>query len=258
MPAPTAADLDPILPEPLRVEAAAWAAAADAPVPEGPDSTAFSFQPDPAWETAEEAFIETFSEAYPDLELEGRGDIVRLLPAFGSFDSGDPHPGGRGHARLCWLCVNAIRTVLHCWDGIAENPEARDHLSALADVLRGDWFLNGEGDEPDWAPLTEAAVAIRDGVKVNDCDACRVEPVASAVAHAARFARDGDSTDAAACLADVGVSADEGCWWHDPANPESAPEAFAPWFARHVLPAAWRCEELPPTEPGEPVWRVVA
>ncbi|QDT14926.1 hypothetical protein [Alienimonas californiensis] len=252
MTAPTAADLDPTLPEAVRVEAAAWAAAADAPVPEGPDSTDFSFQPDPAWEEAEEAFLEAFDAAHPDLEAEGRGDVVRLLPACGPFE-----PGDETHRRLCWLCVNAARMVRHCWDEIAENPDARDRLAALADVLRGDWFLKGEGPEPDWAPLTEAAVALRDGQKVFDCDSCRVEPVAAAVAHAARFARDGRLADAADSLRHVRWAADEGCWWHDPEEPQAADAAFAEWFVRYALPAAWRCQELPPCDPGVPVWRVV-
>ncbi|MFH5803235.1 hypothetical protein [Alienimonas sp. DA493] len=252
MTAPAAADLDPVLPEPLRTEAAAWAAVANAPVPAGPDSTDFSFQPDPAWEAAEEAFLDAFDAAHPDLEADGRGDVVRLLPAFGPFA-----PGDETHARLCWLCVNAVRMVRHCWDEIAENPDARDRLFALADVLRGDWFRKGEGAEPEWAPLTEAAVALRDGTKVSDCDSCRVEPVAAAVAHAARFARDGDRSDAAACLRNVQWAADEGCWWHDPAEPASAPAEWAVWFVLHALPAAWRCEELPPCAPGTPVWRGV-
>ena len=230
----------------LRAEAAAWAAVADAPVPAGPDSTGSSFQPHPDWKAAEAAFC----AAHPDLD--GRADAARLVPAFGPFE-----PGDETHRRLCWLCVNAARMVRHCWDEIAENPDARDRLAALADVLRGDWFLRGEGAEPDWAPLTDAATARRDGEQVNDCDACRVEPVAAAVAFAARFARDSKPADAAECLRRVRGAADEGCWWCDPAEPDTAHAPFAAWFVAHALPAAWGCEELPPCDPGVPVWRVV-
>ena len=239
----TAADLDSLLPAALRTEAAAWVAACDGLRIVG--------------EPWQKAFGKAFLAAHPEFDpdrvwMEGPHDMIRLLPAFGPFK-----PGDETHARLCWLCVNAVRMVRHCWDGIAENPDARDRLADLADLLRGDWFLKGEGPEPDWAPLTEAAVALRDGSMVNDCDACRVEPVAAAVARAARFARDGDVNAAAACLQSVQVAESEGCWWCDPTEPDAANEEFAPWFARRALPAAWRREELPPREPGVPVWRVV-
>jgi len=240
---PAAADLDPTLPEALRLEAAAWATVADGLRVIGTPE--------------QHAFGEAFLAAHPELDsdrvwMEGPHDVVRLLPAFGLFV-----PGDETHRRLCWLCVNATRMVLHCWDGIAENPDARDRLSTLAGVLRGDWFQKWDGPEPDWVPLTNAAVAVRDGRTIGDCDACRVEPIATAVAHAARFARDGDLNDAAICLQHVQVAESEGCWWCDPAIPDAANAEFATWFALHTLPASWRCEELPACDPGVPVWRVV-
>ena len=233
-------DLDPLLPADLRAEAAAWAFFADTPVPSGPDGTSWSFQPDPAWEAAEEAFLAD----HPDLD--GRNDIARLVPAFGPFAVGDAT-----HRRLSWLCVNALRMVLHCWDEICDGPDARDRLAALAAHLRGD------DPDPDRPVTLEPAVPTRDGLVIGDCDVCRVGPIAEGVALAARFAEGGDPADAAEALRRAQWSGDEGCWWHDPHDASSAPRPFGGWFVLHALPAAWTCEQLPPAEPGVPAWRVV-
>ena len=242
----TADDLDPSLPEHLRAEAAAWATALDTPTPTDPAKSDGLFWPHPEWEAAEAAF----TAARPGLE--GRDDPARLLDALPPFD-----PGGDDHRRAAWLCVNAVRTVRHCWDLTCENPGARAALAAVAG------FLRGENPSPDWPALTAPAVALRDGERVSDCDACAVEPIADAAASAAAFARDGRRADGAACLRSVAVAADEGCWPHGVAGFSvggryGTPDApFGAWLVRHALPAAWRCEELPPCEPGVPVWRVV-
>ena len=231
------ADSDAALPDAVRREAAAWAAAVDTPVPAGLDSTQFCFRPHPDWEAAERVFRETTG-------FEGRDDPARLIPAFGSSAVGNDT-----HRRLCWLCVNAARMVRHCWDEMAENPDARDALEVLAAHLRG--------AEVDLDPLTEPAVAVRDGRRVSDCDACRVEPVAAAVATAALFALHADVNDAGVCLQHVQAAADEGCWWDDASDARAADRPFAAWFVAYALPASWRCEELPSCAPGVPVWEVV-
>ena len=227
------------LPEAVASALADWAACAD------------DFDRD---RESDDAFVAEFETGNSDLAglIEGRHDAGRLVGAFARFES-----GGETHRRLCWLCVNAVRMVRHCWDGIAENPDARDRLKELADALRGGWFLRGEGDEPDWPVLTDSAVAVRDGEKVADCDACRVEPVAAAVAFAARFAANGHRRDAAECLQCVQSAAEEGCWWSEPDEPDAAAQPFAAWFVTHALPTAWRCEELPACDPGVPAWRAV-
>ena len=235
MATPTAADL----PADLLAIAADWAACAD------------DYDRDLE---SDDAFVDEFEARNPGLAglIEGRHDAGRLAAAFVRFE-----PGDELHRRLCWLCVNAVRMVRHCWDQIAENSDARDRLAELADVLRGGWFLRGEGDEPDWAPLTDAAVAVENDRTIADCDANRVGPVAAAVAFAARFAANGHRRDAAESLQRVQWAAEEGCWWGEPDEPESAGLPFAAWFVAHALPAAWRCEELPPCESGVPVWRVI-
>ena len=237
---PTADDLDPLLPAGLRAEAAAWAFFADTPVPAGPDSTSWSFQPDPDWEAAEEAFV----DEHPDLD--GRNDIARLVPAFGPFAVGDDT-----HRRLSWLCVNALRMVRHCWDEICDGAGATERLSALADHLRG------EDADLAWALRGEPLVPTRDGIVIGDCDVCRVGPIAEGIGLAGRFVLSGDPAEAAEALRRAQWSENEGCWWHDPGDSSSAPRPFGGWFVLHALPAAWRCEGFPPAEPGEPVWRIV-
>ena len=240
----TAADLDPALPEGLRAEAAAWATATDAPTPADPARPGGVFRPDPAWLAAEAAF----RAARPGLG--GRADEKRLVLAFGDF-----RPGDLTHRRLCWLCVNACRTVRHCWDGIAENPDARDRLAGLSAHLRGE--DRDDGGRFDLDGATVPAVPLRGGRPIVDCDVGRAGSVADAVAAAAKFVLTADPGDAAGCLGDVWLAVDEGCWWHDPKNPDSAPEEWAAWFVRHALPAAWRREELPPCDPGVPVGAVI-
>ena len=168
------------------------------------------------------------------------------MPAFGTFELGD-----ETHRRLGWLCVNALRMVLHCWDEICDRADARVRLAALAAHLRG------EDSDLMWALRSEPMVPTRDGIVIQDCDVCRVGPIAEGIGFVGRFVLSGEPADAAEALRRARWSENEGCWWHDPDEPSSAPRPFGGWFVLHALPAAWRCEELPPTEPGVPVWRTI-
>ena len=76
-----------------------------------------------------------------------------------------------------------------------------------------------------------------------DCDACRAEPIASAVAQTARFALTAASKDAAEVLCDVFSAISEGVYW-----PERDRMDFPKWVGTVAIPAALELRSLSEAE----------
>ncbi|PQO25369.1 hypothetical protein C5Y96_23805 [Blastopirellula marina] len=133
------------------------------------------------------------------------------------------------HRQLSWLCVNALSMIVPAWQHMCDSNVAEETFHALRK------WLQAPRHEVDWQTATSPAVALRDGVRVGDCDACRLEPIADAVASAARYLQSADSADASACLLSVSYAYDEGCHTRD------APDRFEKWLVFDVLQTSLEC-----------------
>jgi hypothetical protein len=146
---------------------------------------------------------------------------------------GDSVPGSLVHERLSWLCVNAISMIVPAWKHLCDDNIAEQ----LYDDLRR--WLADPTRAVDWPTATTPAVGRRNGVQVEDCDACRLEPTADAVASTARYLQIADAADAIAVLSSAGHAYNEGC------HSRGAPDRFQKWIVFEVLESAVKCEPLP-------------
>ena len=155
---------------------------------------------------------------YEEIEAE-----TQLIDAFGIHEIGDD-----AHRCVTWLCVLASQKVLYGWAAL----ECEGDLPSQTIEAVSKWVQ--EGVQPvDWEPLCDPAEARRNGRVIVDCDACRAEPIASAAAYTARFARTAVAADAAQVLGDVFSAISEGVYWS-----ERDPMDFQKWVGTVAIPAA--------------------
>jgi hypothetical protein len=160
-------------------------------------------------------------------ECESDDLAFQLIEAFGIAGVGD-----EGHRRAAWLCVLAVRKVLYGWAALECEGDAPDRA---VDAV-GSWVQTGAAPRA-WGPLCVPAKAVRQGRVIEDCDACRAEPIAAAAAYAARFVQSADPSDAAEVLFSVWCAIDEGVHF-----PDEVP--FAEWVVTVALPAAYGLRSL--------------
>lgn len=140
--------------------------------------------------------------------------------------------GSAGHQQLSWLCVNALSMVVPAWKQMCDGNAAEDTFNNLRQ------WLHHPRHAVDWQAAVTPAVALRNGVRIGDCDACRLEPIADAVTSTARYLQSAQPADATATLLSVEGAYSEGC--HSPA----APDRFVTWLVFDVLPVSLERKSL--------------
>ncbi len=136
------------------------------------------------------------------------------------------------HKQLSWLCVNALSMIVTSWKHMCEGNEAEDTSNNLRR------WLQDSTHPVDWPVATTPAIARRNGVPVGDCDACRLNPTANAVASAAKYLQSAHPDDATASLLSASYAYDEGCHSAD------APDRFEKWLVFDVLQTSLECKPL--------------
>jgi hypothetical protein len=145
-----------------------------------------------------------------------------LVDAFG-----DAEPGSAAHRQLSWLCVNALTPIVPFWKLMCDSDGPEQTLAALRR------WLDDPATPVDWSAAGRPEVALRDGEVVADCDACRLEPTAAAVAATATYLQSADASLAVAALDDACCAWSEGC------HPEEKSQRFETWLVLNVLPKAF-------------------
>lgn len=157
--------------------------------------------------------------------------FLALIRAFGHSPV-----GSLSQRRAAWLCILATNRIIPGWRAM----DCEGDAPARAVETAAAWIRDG-ADPGQWESLCRPAVATRGGEKIDDCDACRAEPIASAAALTARFARFGEPADAAHALSEAWMAEDEGI-----RRPGSLP--IEKWILQVALPAAWALRPLTDTE----------
>lgn len=139
---------------------------------------------------------------------------------------GESVPASEVHQQLSWLCVNALSMIVPAWKYMCDSNTAEDTFNSLQQ------WLQDPSHRVDWQAATTPAIALRDGVRVGDCDACRLEPTADAVANAARYLQSAEPAHATNCLLSANEAYGEGCHSRD------APDRFPKWLVFDVLPTS--------------------
>ena len=141
-------------------------------------------------------------------------------------------PGRLSHQQISWLCVNALSMIVPTWKHMCDGDAAGEVYGQLRN------WLEDSSHEIDWVVATVPAVARRNGERVEDCDACRLEPTADAIASAAAYLHTSKPSDAIACLLAANSAYQEGCHTAD------APERFEKWLVFEALPVSLQCEPV--------------
>lgn len=180
----------------------------------------------------------------------GMGSIPRDLPQrmreaaleyVNSFDDEEPiralvesfgeaSVGSHTHTQLSWLCVNAVQPIVPFWKFMCDDDTPERTLDDLAQ-----WLCN-RAHSVDWESARQPAVARRDGLKIVDCDACRAEPIAKAVAHCANYLQNGQIESAVETIFEAWGAHSEGCW------PEDEQRPYERWLVEFALPNAFQCK----------------
>lgn len=145
---------------------------------------------------------------------------------------GDSTAGTLAHRQLSWLCVNGASMVVPAWKFMCDGNAAEETLNDLREWLQNPLHA------VDWATAIRPAVGRRNGIPVGDCDACRLEPTADAVASTARYLQTADPADAATALLSASYAYSEGC------HSEEAPERFEKWLVFDLLLPALECKPV--------------
>ncbi len=125
--------------------------------------------------------------------------------------------------QLSWLCVNALSMIVPAWKHRCDGNAAEDTFNDLQQ------WLQDPMHRVDWQTVTIPAVALRNGNRVGDCDACRLEPIADAVANAARYLRSAGTANVTACLLSASYAYAEACHSRD------TPDRFEEWLVFEAL-----------------------
>lgn len=100
-------------------------------------------------------------------------------------------------------------------------------------------WLDDRSQPVDWDSAEQPLVARCDGVKIVDCVACRVEPIANALAKCAGYLRTANIDSAVRTISDAWGAHAEGCW------PEDEERPYEQWFVEVALPRAYQRKGLP-------------
>lgn len=136
------------------------------------------------------------------------------------------------HRQLSWLCVNALGMIVPFWKLMCDNDAPEQTFRGLRQ------WLDDPSHPVDWSTARRPSVAMRDGVKVSDCDSCRLEPTADAVAQTADYLQTADASSVVAALLFAAGAYDEGC--HSP----DTPDRFEKWLVFGALLPACQCKPV--------------
>lgn len=138
---------------------------------------------------------------------------------------GDPQHRGLAFKQIAILCLKSLEVVVPAWKEICDNNELEETTSELWKWLENpDHIVN-------WEAACEPRAALRHGKKIEDCDVCRAEPLAEAVAATATFLRTSNIESAFDALSSVSAAHDEGC------HPDDELESFPKRLVFSLLPS---------------------
>jgi hypothetical protein len=175
-------------------------------------------------------FPERLQQAAQRYAIGDDDDLTLALQVVQAF--GLPRLDDEAKRRVAMLCILATRRVLFGWTEF----ECEGEQPATAIRVTLDWIRTGERSTG-WPDYCLPAPPITNGYIIADCDACRVEPIASAAARTAYFISTGNPVDAALVLCDAQGAASEGVEY-----PNSLP--FTEWIASIAIPAAFELRNL--------------
>lgn len=169
----------------------------------------------PVIQEAASNFLDSFDDEEP---------IHQLIQAFGETEV-----GSHSHRQVSFLLVNLLTPIVPFWTEMCDDDlPVRTHGELRALLSQENW------PNVDWQQLETVAVARRDGEIIGDCDACRVEPMAEAVASCAKFMHTGEQAHAVDCISNAIYATSEGCWVNE--------HRFERWLVEVALRRSLACE----------------
>lgn len=138
---------------------------------------------------------------------------------------GDPEADSLAFKQIAILCLKSLDVVVPAWKEICDDNEL---LQTTAELWKR---LEDSDHSVNWEAACSPKPALRHGKKVEDCDACRAEPLAEAVAATATFLRTANIESAFDALSSVSAAHDEGC------HPDDEFESFPKRLVFSLLPS---------------------
>lgn len=152
---------------------------------------------------------------------------AKLIRSFGSSVV-----GSQAHRQVARVLINALGMVVQFWKDMCDDDVPEKTFNDLRQ------WMSDSSHPVDWQNACKPSVAKRNGVQVVDCDACRLVPIADAVAQTARYLQSANTESAVEALCSVAGAWDEGCHFRD------VPDRFEKWIVYEVLPFALECRQL--------------
>jgi len=172
------------------------------------------------------AAIRQAATGYLD-SFDDEDQIRALVSSFGVIEVGSD-----AHQQVSCLVLNALIPIVPCWEELCDdNAPVETHNKLMA-------WISDRLESIDWETAEQVVVAKRNGERIGDCDACRVEPIARAVAACAKFIRGADISDAVDAISNADYAHSEGCW------PNQEKRSFQRWLVENALPKAYRRDLL--------------
>ncbi|MGV3484772.1 MAG: hypothetical protein ACO1RT_10170 [Planctomycetaceae bacterium] len=151
--------------------------------------------------------------------------VRRLVSSFGDFQTNP-----ESHDQVSCLLLNALVPIVPCWADLCDDRAPVETHRRLKE-----WYID-RARPVDWEDAEKIAVGRRNGEVISDCDACRVEPVARAVAACAKFIHKADVSNAVDAICNADYAHAEGCW------PRQEERSFQRWLVEEAVPKACRRE----------------
>jgi len=148
--------------------------------------------------------------------------IRELIVSFGPSTVGSDV-----HVQVSWLCVNAVQPIAPFWKAMCDDDTPEQTLLKLRR------WMNDRAQPVDWELARRTLVGYRDGRRIEDCDACRVEPIAKALASCADYLHTAHLESAVETILEAWGAYSEGCW------PESEERPFERWAVEVAIPNAY-------------------
>lgn len=172
------------------------------------------------------ASVRRAAAAYLD-SFDDEKAVRRLISSFG-----DCRAGSESHDQVSCLLLNALVPIAPCWTELCD-----DRVPVETHEQLMEWFVD-RNRAVHWDIVERVAVARRNGQVIADCDACRAEPIARAVAACAKFIHHAEISHAVEAVSYADGAHAEGCW------PNQEERSFQRWLVEMALPKAYRRELL--------------
>lgn len=151
---------------------------------------------------------------------EDESSLDDLIKSFG-----EPKHGSLAFKQIAILCLMGVEVVVPAWKEICDGNELEETTAEL-------WKrLEDPNHSIDWEAACSPKPALRHGQQIEDCDACRAEPLADAVSATASFLRTANIESAFAALASASAAHDEGC------HPDDEFDSFQRRLVFSLLPS---------------------